>query len=433
MNPHLQYKALSESNRGLVHQKYNGIYFFLSIVLYRLFLDYIYIHSIAPVYSHQRLSIDYAPHMLGISWAILCVYTLLVVPFLKMQGEVIPKAMLMLFVLRYVPFTSFIACKAQPYDYIGWASLFWMLIILMFRYLPQPRLLSIRNNKYLVDFIAFTLVLTVVWISGYYAHFRITFDIFNVYDLRLESRQFDIPVILKYLWLSSAYVLPLLIVYYINRNKKKIAAILAFVVLLNFSINGLKSILFILFLSIVFCFLVKKDITPRLGWLLCGLCVLAILFDYLTMSDIGFISNFIIRRIFFVPALLDTIYYDYVQQHGPVFFHPGVGDSHVFFEVGKEYFDKVAMSANNGLFSDAFLNLGPIGCIIYPFVYALFFKCCETAFAALNKQIVFFVAFLMVFCFNSTAFTTALLTHGVLLMFLTLYLMPKDGCSSKCM
>lgn len=422
MNCSLQYKVLSESNKNLD----SGIYFFLSIVLYRLLLDYIYIHSIAPVYSYQRLSINYAPHMLGISWAILCVYTLLVIPFLKMQGEVIPKAMLMLFVLRYVPFTSFIACQAQTYAYIGLVSLFWLLIILMFRYLPSPRMFFIRKKKYLIDLVTLALVLSVVWISGYYAHFRITFDVFNVYDLRLEARQFEIPLLVKYLWLSSAYVLPLLMVYYINRNKKGVAAILAIVVLLNFSINGLKSILFILFLCLAFCFFVKKDITPKLGWLLCGLCVLAVIFDYSSPSDIGFISNFIIRRICFVPTLLDTLYYDYVSQHGPIFFHPGEGDSHVFFVIGKDYFDKAAMSANNGLFSDAFINLGIWGCMIYPLVYAFFFKCCEAAFIGLDNQIVFFVTFLMVFCFNSTAFTTALFSHGVVLMCFVLYLMPRE-------
>lgn len=426
MNFFSQYKTFGKNSADLSYIRYYGFYFFVSIVIYRLLLDYIYIHSIAPAYSHQRFTIDYAPHMFGISWGILCAYTLLVIPFLKIQGEVIPKAMLMLFVLRYVPFTSFIACQSQPYDYIGWAGLFWLLIILLLRYVPTPRILFISKKKYPINLVALALVLTVVWISGYYAHFRITFDVFNVYDLRMESRQFEVPVILNYLWASSAYVLPLLIVYYINRNQKGVAALLAFVILLNFSINGLKSILFILFLCLIFCFFVKKDITPKLGWWLCGLCVLAFFFDCVSTSDIGFFSNFIIRRIFFAPTLLDTLYYDYVSQHGPVFFRPGEGESHVFLVMGEEYFGKTAMSANNGLFSDAFLNLGPAGCIIYPFVYAFFFNCCEAAFVGLNKQIVFFVTFLIVFCLNSTAFTTALFTHGVLLMCFILYLMPME-------
>ena len=83
------------------------------------------------------------------------------------------------------------------------------------------------------------------------------------------------------------------------------------------------------------------------------------------------------------------------------------------------------MRANNGLFTDAYMNLGEIGCLVYPFVYVAFFKFCESSFEGVNVELVMFVIIIMVITLNSSEFTTSLLTHGLFALCLLLYFLPR--------
>lgn len=147
------------------------------------------------------------------------------------------------------------------------------------------------------------------------------------------------------------------------------------------------------------------------------------------------ISNFFFRRVMFVPALLNYYYYDIAQQNGFDYYRQSIkllGESQYTHTIPQTvaglYFKngEASASANNGVFADAYVNLGFIGCLIMPFLIVLVFKLIEGASAKLPKSIWIVSAIQFFFSFTESSFFIVLLTHGALLVIVLLYLLTPN-------
>ena len=84
------------------------------------------------------------------------------------------------------------------------------------------------------------------------------------------------------------------------------------------------------------------------------------------------------------------------------------------------------MGANNGIYADAFMNFGFIGLIFWAILLIIILKLIDSI--TKNKDIrmtVSAIALPVIFLTNS-AFLTCLLTHGLLVSLIVLYLLPKE-------
>lgn len=404
-----------------MNKKIVGIFL---ILFYRFLLDSIYLSEISPLFDYFLMEDNSNKTSLIVSWGLL----LLFIPFIMWVFD--PKeesagsyATLLLFSLRVVPFTSFMRFSPQSIDYLFLNIVYWILFFLLLRYWKRVRVPKIEAKTempiYMITIIA---VGTVLLVSGVYANFRIHLSLSDVYDLREEARAFGMPKILSYFNAATANIIPILMVYFIRTNNKRVVYFLAFIGLLNFSVAGSKSTLF----KILLCFLLsfKKDLNLK-KVMIPSLVVLAVtsLVEFYSL-DTSFISTIVIRRMFYVPNMLDTLYYSYIHMHSPVFFDT---DSYrtISFAIGAEYFGRDEMRANNGLFTDAYVNLGAIGCVIFPFILTYFIKMCESLFKNTDKGITLFAVFLIVTTLGSSMFTTSLLTHGLVLLIITVALIPS--------
>lgn len=134
--------------------------------------------------------------------------------------------------------------------------------------------------------------------------------------------------------------------------------------IINFSINGLKSTLFITIFSVIlyaiYNFKLIKNIIPIISLL----GIVGIIETLISKSHI--IIDYLIRRVMFIPNLLNYYYWDYFSVHRPDFFQQGflryLGFNSSYTSIpkfiGYIYFGNPNNSANNGLFSDAMVNLG---------------------------------------------------------------------------
>lgn len=393
---------------------------FLLVILYRILLDYLYFHITTEwEYDGFISNGDFTTTLL--SWVILIALSLAVLPYFKNKNIFYPDLIILLFLMRIVPLTCVIKFIKQPNDFILWECVFWLLFVLLpnvikVHSIPLVKFFSKSDKVMNIALVVFSGV--VLFISGYYANFRFHISLLDVYELREESSTFEVPSLLGYLWAASTNILPLLFAYYFLKKKMLICFFLAVVVLLNFSINGMKSTMFKLILCLTFCFIntesIRKWFTPSFIIL-----ILTSIAEY-ALLGISFIHDIVIRRVLIFPSLLDTFYYDYVSKHGLWFYNRS--GTKIQYLIGNEYHDDITEACNNGLFSDAYMNLGPIGCILYPLVFAVFFKICSSAFRGANKGLVLFSAFLVLFTFLSSEFTTSLLTHGLLLLVVTMYI-----------
>jgi len=399
---------------------WNKLLFFWGVIAYRILLDYTYINIVSVRFSYAGYTYADNVENYYISWFLLIPFLFTVMPFASRKEFVISNAAVFLFLLRIVPLTSLIASKPFTNNFILAEIVFWGLFFLVLRInIFKQSALHFSHNQRLLKFILILSCFVVVFISGVYANFRLHFDLsIAVYELRSEAKTFDIPIILRYLLAMAKNVLPLLFVYYWQEKKKWICFLIVFVTVLNFSINGLKSTIFLLLLGIVLQAIYKKKITFWVPICFALLCIAPII--EIKLFNTFWVNDLIIRRVLYTPALLDSYYFDYISKNGPIYYQQGF-----HYIIGDEYFGQPDMQANNGMFADAYLNLGYIGIIIYPLIYAFFFKFCASISRGVNEKILMFAVIIIVFTLHSTAFTTTLLTHGLLAICLLLYIMPK--------
>jgi len=81
--------------------------------------------------------------------------------------------------------------------------------------------------------------------------------------------------------------------------------------------------------------------------------------------------------------------------------------------------------ANNGLFSDAYANLGVLGVIILPIMIAMVFKLLDRCSDGLPSKLCIGIILVSAYTFLSSSFFVVLLTHGFLLGCIIIYLIPN--------
>lgn len=393
------------------------------IVLYRLLFDYVYVAFTNPVWGYVGFDNNTTGSSLLISWVVLIVLSLLVLPFFKSDEPFFPDLLILFFVMRVVPFTTLIRFVNTPETLsflfcIYFAITFLLTNILKIKQVPLGRSVGRKTNDTILYFGVFFFSFIIIFISGYYAGFRLHLSFADVYDLRHEASDFGIPTVLKYAWSPATNILPLLFVYFLQKKKRVVCLFIVIIILLNFSINGMKSTLFKLLICILFSVVRIKDFKRYYLPIFISILLVTILEG--SLWDFQFIHDVVVRRAFFIPSLLDTYYYDYITQNGPMFYsRTGTAIQYI---IGDVYFHAPEMDCNNGLFSDAYMNLGSLGCFIYPIIYAFLFRLCGSAFRGADKGLVVFAAMIMSYTLEGSELTTGLLTHGLFLFSVFMYL-----------
>ena len=411
-----------------------GLIFIGTVLVYRILLDLIYKFEISPLFDYQNMV--YQPTFVNVlnSWILLVICTVLVYPILRKKDFFIPNFCLLLFCIRFVPVTSIIAYVPTNSHFIFAQYLFWILLFsLLTKDLFSKKYIN-NNNTFILFSITFVMIMSVLLVSGLYTGFRIDSNVFRldfteVYEMREEGREIKAPTLLLYLWSAAANVLPVLLVYFLDKKKYIFVCIIAFTILINFSIDGTKSTIFKLLICIFFYYILKENPLGKILYLLITLCIFS-LCEYLTFET-TIISSLIVRRVMFVPAFLDTCYFDFIESHSPLLFQRTYQGLSLKFVIGDIYFGSSEMGANNGMFSDAFMHFGYLGCVLYPFVYFYILNLCKYAFKGVKVCVVFFASFIFVWNLMSSEITVALLTHGLFLLSLTLLFLPKSRINEK--
>lgn len=400
--------------------KYNIIL----IIAYRLLLDLIYRSEIAPYFGYMHLDDRLTIASLVNSWIVLAIISFFILPFLKPSEDVAKSCIgVSLYLIRVVPMTSFMAFMPHGSTYLFYNIVYWVILFLIIDKINFSRA-SHGGNPVLLYIITLFSILSVLLVSGLYANFRFHFSLADVYDLRDEARTFKVPILLDYMWAATYNIIPVVAVFFIVKKRFNLAALLLFVGVLNFSINGSKSAFFKILICFILYFMGHKNLRKIIVPFFFALTVVT--FGIYLLFDDTFLSTLIVRRVFFVPNQLDTFYYDYINSHSPLFFN-SEEMAKLTFIIGEESFDMFEMRANNGLFSDAYANLGWIGVFIFPLVVGsfinIFCKICKKH----NQAIIIFSSMIVVITLGSSAFTTCLLTHGLFLLLITLYFMPSTA------
>ncbi|WP_404461717.1 hypothetical protein [Providencia rettgeri] len=293
-------------------------------------------------------------------------------------------------------------------------TIFFMKILPIFK-------LPIINEKYKPPILLLLLiVLTLVVISSH--GFSLNWHLFlleDIYDVRLASRESSTTASVYAYFILAKVLCPIAVIYAIENKKYSFLFLSIIIITYLFMTTGHKSVYFTIFVLIGFS-LGKNTYNAKIRILCIASIILFCLCRILTTLDFNTPESLFFRRLFFIPALLNIYYFEYFEDLKLLYSGSFMSWALDYplnrppaNEIGAVYFGNEAMSANNGYLSDGFANLGSFGIlitiIITSWVYKFFWR--------YNVSPKYFgLVFVTFYAFQGSGLTTALFTHGSLLL-----------------
>ena len=417
------------------------------ICVHRLLLDFCYFSYINPFYSYDadNAFFDYrTKETFFLSWIILIGSFFFAKKFFEENEETGSSMVIFLvYLVSYVPFTTLVYSGIISNGCYIWNSIYWLALFILYRRMPQISInqRALFGNKYnahwWMDIIAILMMVFVAYVSFKYTDFRLNFAWSNVYELRMESREYPLSFLEKYLFAMSGNVIAFSMGYFLIKKRFSLFAFALFVQFLNFSIDGAKMKIYtsIFVLAIVFAqYMIAKirfQVISLLG--IVGVEIMGAL-EVLLRDDCFFCGG-PIRRIFFVPTGLHETYWRFMLINEPDYFRTNLrhfGFSGPYNNVDGisraigNYLGFPAMHANNGLFSDAISNFGLLGVVIMPILLILFLLLFDKCTIGLNRALLMAVSVLLSVCLVNSPLITLLFAGGFIILLPCLVFIQRE-------
>ncbi len=338
----------------------------------------------------------------------------------------------LLILLSYIPILTIFAFKDESRIFTYAVTLFWISVFLLL-HAPRINFPSLKESKIIRLFLLISLGTLVFFTIYKYLGLSFKFDLTKVYDIRTQYVQTKIPLA-GYFFNWMGYVVNVaFFALFINKKKWIFAALIAVLQLLLFSATGNKTFLFALPFALALMWIISRK-NPLTYMAVCLIAIILLgMLSYWLVDDVWIISLFT-RRVLFVPAQLTFYDYDFFSANEPVFLSHSIfrfflnypyplGPPHL---IGEVYFDKPQMAANNGIVGDAFMNFRFIGLVFWSTLLVIILKLVDSCSKGKDIKIGIAVVALPVIALTNSALLTCLLTHGLLLALLLLYLLPKE-------
>ena len=408
----------------------------IGVILLRLLLDWQYEIIIYPVFEYMGFINNVSLGSKVLSWIYLLLFAPFFIAFLnRTQERFLSIVIYLFFLIKFVPSTCLMAY--QPMCWNLWLSqaIFWtILLVLAFRLPPVQLNFNFQNyNSKLLYGITVLLSVVIVYVWWIYAGAQFQTSLIDVYDIRLTARDWEMSTVFKYLLGWAGVILPLVLIWSLNEKKWGLALALIVIIYLNFSIAGLKSVIFLLFITLLIYYFFQEK---YLKWII-GVIIGMVVLGYLEFAvfDTYSITSLLVRRIMLIPNLLDY-YYDFFSTYPVDYYYQSFlrhfgfesyYDTSIPFLIGEDYFNRPEMRSNNGLLSDAYSNFGFWGVFITPVLVVYVLKLLSAASKNIDIKILMVPIVYVCFSLISSTITTALLTGGVLILGLFLWLLPRQS------
>jgi len=340
----------------------------------------------------------------------------------------------MQFLLPILPMLVLFGAMGQPRGFtytvlFSFFILFLTVKVVRFRLLRAPKI-KLETFQIILLFGGY-LVITSIILQGGVRYFNLNFA--RVYEYRAAAA-LNLPWFYGYLnpWVSKV-VFPFSFLLAILTKKRTMMALSLVGSVLMFGLTSHKGAFFYPFAVLLFWWIAGRRRGLFFVLVGYGLSVIVSLIDYWFGIFGGWVATLLLRRIIFVPALLNFIYYDFFSQHGFVYWAqskitfgvvPYRFDLDVPHLIGYHYFGNPSTGANTGWIGSGFANAGVWGIFIYALIVGMILALLDAYCRFHDKRVIIaiFVAPMLAVLMSSDL-PTALLTHGTLigLIFLLLF------------
>ena len=327
---------------------------------------------------------------------------------IKKKSTFIDVFLELLFVLYFIPMNCAFALNDMNYLFLLLSSLYYLLLLILIKRFIKPKKpvvvteeeMDKKKTLALFDNLSVKIVCTVICLlciaykisyNGFSISFSLGAD--EVYANRGEFQaNLDaisgsiMAYVFTLIYQLATYVGPIyLLASVIKKNIVGIFVSFACVLSL-FSMSSGKGDLFFLGIILFIIILYKTFGLKRFSLLfLCGMIVLLIgcFVEQLVLHSTN-LYIVIVRRVMYLPAWLNTMYYDFFITHDKVMWTQSVFLLQRIFTpvyelsplelISNNYFRGQIPSPNTGMFAEAIMHFGAIGAFVYPILITLMLK-----------------------------------------------------------
>ena len=327
----------------------------------------------------------------------------------KIKDRFIDSVMYFLLVLYYIPLNSAFAINNQPFLFFLSSNMYFLLLVVAvsfsekhfqkYKVKNRHKISTVHETSLIHDRnVAIVCAVACCLFLVYkfcYNGFSFSLSIVNdeLYNNRAENTAFLDTIsgtLLSYLLAIVRYSAGFLIPFYtlISMLKKKWRQALFGLIgiLAQFSVSAQKasllSVFIIAFLYICYRLKLLKHFKRIFEFGMIALMVVCVLEHYILQSDRFF--TLLVRRMMYYPAWLNTMYYDFFMNNGPMLWTESVFllqnllkpvyDATPIVLISEAYFDGAIPSPNTGLFAEAIMHANLAGVIIYPVLLAAYLQ-----------------------------------------------------------
>ena len=437
--------------RGTNSRTKATIEYFALLIAIRILYDYMYRKTIYPIFAYSGFKYNDSSTSLWLSWILLIIVSFFIKSLYEnRENRISDEVVFIIFLVMFIPFTTMMGYGAFTWGFVFWNAIYYLVLFIIIRIgyvtkgvsFPKSRRygFAIGSDKMLVA-IAIISMLVVLYISGKYAHFRLNFSLVNVYDLRLEAREYALPTLLVYMFAWTKVLIPVLLAIFMRQKKWMMVLICIMVQLLSFGIDGAKAPLFMTIVVIIVQLMPKFNASFFNKWVIRGLSLMLFLgiCEHSLLKSM-YITSTLFRRMSFLTNLISSWYYDFFTNNPPDYFAGSflryLGFQTQYTEgiprmIGRIYMHNPATNANNGMISDAFANLGYLGVIIMPILMIIVLRLLDRYSHGLDIRIYIVVSLYIAILLMNSFLATAFLTGGIFVLMILLSILDRDAMAES--
>ncbi len=421
--------------------KKENIYALIFSIMYRIAVDWGYFNFCIKRYDYYGFIDNRTIYSFLASWLLFFLLYPVFNSMLYSGNKHISSIILtVLYGLMYIPFTTCVYAGILTIKYIILNLVYWTILMIFglsklkkrIRPLPKIRIDKWKINNTFLTFISITSLILVFFVWGYYGKFRLNFNVFNIYNLRVAARNYNMTTFVTYIFKWTRAINPILLAYCLVNNKYLSATCFFIAQLVSFNVDGLKSTLFMPFVVLVIVkFYNKIPIDKIKYWIIYGLtCVSIVGVFELEFLNSSYIIELFTRRVSILTNYICDCYCRFFSDNPPDYFRGTLlrplGIESPYYDIGKIIGDKyihAGMNCNSGLFSDAIANLGIIGCFIMPIIVVEVLHILDRSSINIDRRITIASGLYISYLLLSSFLSTVLITHGLLISILLFWMM----------
>ena len=404
-----------------IKKKY--IYTVFFIIIFKLILEYGYYVFVYPVYEYSGFVLDTSVFKMIESYLVVTALSFLLA---KLDDYNKPSKVVLyiLFINLYLPISSLYWLQDN-------SRVFYLVIsfsiLILYILIVKVRRINIITPKEGGNLALFILIGITIIVYGYLIVTgglqRINLNLLNVYETRDAYSESTIPL-LGYLLPWQANIINLfLLIYGLIKNKKGFVLFVLFLQILLFAMTNFKSFLFAPLVVLALYIVSKKDLKNILLLLIASTLSLLMFFMILLYKITGNITllSIFLRRLFFVPADLHYLYYDFFMQMEKYKLSHSIFDTILENPYGITPVALVArdvyksdFAPNVGIFGDAYLNFGLIGICVFVIILGAILVLFDSI--AIKSPLILSMSIIIIpsMALVNSALMTSLATHGIL-------------------